>query len=168
LDSPYILALLDTDGRPIWHGLGRDDYPTSPDKGNVGEVTSVKHALVDFDGDGTYEISSGGYGEGVRAIDPADGAILWSLAAPAPTCGRVTAADIDGRIGDELLYVAGRLLIVISGNRGRGRLLWTWKGPANLSLPAIADMDDDGLAEIIVQDSDGTVHCLDGTAGVQP
>ena len=30
-----------------------------------------------------------------------------------------------------------------------------------LSLPAIADVDGDGLAEIVVQDAAATVHCLD-------
>src|SRR5256885_7897308 len=51
LDSPYILALLDTNGTPVWRGLGRADYPSNED--NVGQTTSVKHALVDFAGDGT-------------------------------------------------------------------------------------------------------------------
>src|SRR5439155_11464165 len=67
LDSPYILALLDANGRPIWHGLGRADYPTNG--AGVGETTSIKHALVDFAGDGTFQIASAGYGDGVRAID---------------------------------------------------------------------------------------------------
>ena len=46
LDSPYILALLDTNGTPVWHGPGRADYPSN--EGNVGQTTSIKHALVDF------------------------------------------------------------------------------------------------------------------------
>ena len=41
------------------------------------------------------------------------------------------------------------------------RILWTWKGPAPLSMPAIADTDRDGKAEIVVQAADGTVLCLD-------
>jgi hypothetical protein len=161
LDSVYILALLDLKGNAIWHGLGRDDYPTSPDKGNVGETTSTKHALVDFDSDGRFEIASAGYGDGVRAIDPKDGKRLWSLETPAPTCQKVSAADIDGWKGDELLYVAGTTLVAITGDRTAGRILWTWKAPASLSMPAIADVDGDGLVEIVVQDAAGTVHCLD-------
>src|SRR5438477_13129672 len=107
LPISYILALLDTNGTPVWHGLGRADYPTATNEGNIGQTTSVKHALVDFAGDGTFQIASAGYGDGVRAIDPRDGKVLWSLPAPAPTCPRVVAVDIDGRKGDELLYVAG-------------------------------------------------------------
>ena len=158
LDSPYILALLDANGRPIWHGLGRSDYPTNG--GGVGQTTSIKHALVDFAGDGTFQIASAGYGDGVRAIDPRDGKVLWSLPAPAPTCPRVIAVDIDGRKGDELLYAAGSKLVAITGDRSAGRLLWEWQGPANLSLPAIADLEGDGLAQIIVQAADGSVHCV--------
>ncbi len=56
LDSPYVLALLDLSGKPLWHGLGRIDYPVGPDEGNVGQTTTCKHALADFDGDGKFEI----------------------------------------------------------------------------------------------------------------
>ena len=161
LDSQYILALLGTNGAPIWHGLGRAAYPGAT-KGNEGETTSTKHALVDFAGDGTFEIASAGYGDGVRAIDATNGKILWSLAAPTPTCARVVAADIDGRKGDELLYVAGNKLIAVTGDRFSGRILWEWQAPANLSMPAIADLDGDGFAEIILQAADGTIHCLGG------
>ncbi|MFQ5809329.1 MAG: hypothetical protein ACE5JM_06895, partial [Armatimonadota bacterium] len=66
-------------------------------EGNGGETTRCKHALADFDGDGTLEIASAGYGDGVRAIDPKTGRVLWSLQAPEPTGPKVAAADIDGR-----------------------------------------------------------------------
>jgi hypothetical protein len=69
-------------------------------------------------------------------------------------------ADIDGRKGDELLYVAGSKLVAISGDRSAGKVLWEWQGPANLSMPAIADVDGDGFAEVILQDAAGIVHCL--------
>jgi outer membrane protein assembly factor BamB len=164
LDCGYILALLDVGGKPIWHGPARAEFPTQPGEGNVGEVTGTKHALIDLDGDGTFEIASAGYADGVRAFDPRDGKKLWSLAAPAPTCARCAAADIDGRPGDELLYVAGDTLVVVAGDRKAGRILWTWKGPAALSLPAIADVDGDGQAEIILQTADASVVCLDSDA----
>jgi outer membrane protein assembly factor BamB len=160
LDSPYVLALLDTNGAPIWNGLGRADYPVTGTEGNSGQTTSVKHALVDFAGDDSFLIASAGYGDDVRTIDPRDGKVLWSLAAPTPTCPRVVSADIDGRKGDELLYVAGSKLVAISGDRSAGKVLWEWQGPANLSMPAIADVDGDGFAEVILQDAAGIVHCL--------
>jgi hypothetical protein len=161
LDSPYILALLEMDGSPLWHGLGRDDYPVKPGEGNVGETTRCKHALADLDGDGTMEIASAGYGDGVRAIDAKTGRVLWSLQAPEPTGPKVTAANIDGRGGDEIIYPAGNTLVAITGNRTSGQVLWTWQGPAALSLPAIADVDGDSLAEIVVQDANATIYCLD-------
>ena len=112
-------------------------------------------------GSGAFQIASAGYGDGVRAIDPRDGKVLWSLPAPVPTCARAVAVDIDGRKGDALLYVAGSKLIAITGDRSSGRILWEWQGPADLSMPTIADLNGDGLAEIIVQAADGSVHCVD-------
>jgi len=161
LDSPYILALLDMSGSPIWHGPPRIDFPVTRAEGNAAETTACKHALVDVDADGHWEIASAGYGDGVRLIDPGDGRVLWRLAAPTPSCPRVAAANIDGRGGDELLYVAGPQLVVVTGNRESGQVLWTWDGPAGLSMPAIADVDGDGAAEIVVQDAQAVVHCLD-------
>ena len=67
---------------------------------------------------------------------------------------------IDGQGGDEIIYPAGNTLVVITGDRTAGRVLWTWQGPAALSLPAIADVDGDSLAEIVVQDANATIHCL--------
>ena len=162
LDSPYQLALLDTSGKPLWHGPGRDDYPVTTGEGNVGETTRCKHALVDFEGDGQFEIASAGYGNGVRAMDPKTGTVLWSLEAPEPTGPRAVAANIDGQGGDEIIYPSGNTLVVVTGDRSAGRLLWTWTGPTQLSVPAIADVDGDGLVEIIVQDTSATIHCLDG------
>ncbi|MFV1968293.1 MAG: PQQ-binding-like beta-propeller repeat protein, partial [Pirellulaceae bacterium] len=95
-------------------------------------------------------------------IDPRDGTILWSLEAPTPTSHKCAAANIDGAGGDELLYAAGRELIAITGDRTHGRVLWRWQAPAAVSLPAIADVDNDGQAEIVVQTADGVVHCIDG------
>ncbi|MHB0955890.1 MAG: hypothetical protein ACYC0X_05855 [Pirellulaceae bacterium] len=161
LDSPYILALLDVAGTPLWHGLPRIDFPVTGSDGNANETTPCKHALLDFDGDGRWEIASAGYGDGVRAIDPRDGRVLWALEAPRPTCPRTASTNIDGRGGDELLYVAGQQLVAITGDRQAGRILWTWTGTAPLSMPAIADVDGDGAAEIIVLDAQGVVQCLD-------
>jgi len=162
LDSPYLLALLDAGGNPLWHGKARRDYPSGKEDDNMGETTSTRHALADLDGDGRPEIASAGYRDGVRAIDPRDGKVLWTLEAPKPTGARCAAADIDGKRGDELIYPAGDELVAVTGGRESGRILWRWRGPAALSLPAVADLDGDGLAEIAVQSADGAVHAIDG------
>ncbi|OHB75123.1 MAG: hypothetical protein A2W31_16275 [Planctomycetes bacterium RBG_16_64_10] len=167
LDSVYILALLDAAGQPIWHGKARRDYLRGEADDNEGQTTSIRHALIDWDGDRRMELASGGYQDGVRAIDPRDGTVLWSLPAPQPTVGKCTAANIDGTGGDELLYAAGNTLVAITGDRQGGRVLWTWQGPAPLSLPAIADIDGDQRAEVLVQSAAGLVHCIDGPAAAQ-
>ncbi|HMO83507.1 MAG TPA: hypothetical protein PKC18_01165 [Lacipirellulaceae bacterium] len=174
LDSPYILALLDRNGQARWHSKPVIDYPTGNESDNIGEATRVRHAIIDLDGDGRMELASAGYGDGVRVIDPDDGAILWSLKppiagsrdTPLPTA-KCTAVDINGDGGDELLFVSGSTLVAITGDRDGGRILWTWQGPAALSLPAVADVDGDQRAEIIVQSADGWIHCIDGPAVIK-
>jgi len=161
LDSPYILALLDVFGSPLWHGPPRSDYPVTRGEGNASETTACKHALLDVDADGQWEIASAGYGDGVHLIDASTGKVLWRCAAPAPTCPRVAAVNIDGTEGDELVYVAGPQLVAVTGDRQSGRIFWTWDAPASLSMPAIADVDEDGAAEIILQDANGVLYCLD-------
>ncbi len=160
LDSVYQLALLDDSGTAVWHGAARAAYKGEPSEGN--ETTATRHAVIDLDGDGRPEIASAGYRDGVRAIDPVTGEILWSLPAPSPSETKCIAADINGDGGEEIIYVAGADLVAVTGDRREGRVLWSWKGPADLSLPAIADVDGDGKAEIILQSSDGRVHCVDG------
>lgn len=164
LDSPYILAMLDRDGKLLWHGKARRDYPSGQASDNIGETTDIRHTILDLDGDGRLEIASAGYADGARAIDAGSGKILWSVAAPRPTGRKCAAADVDGAGGEELLYVSGSELIAVTGNRDSGRILWRWQGHAPLSLPAIADLDVDGKAEIILQSADGRIHCLDGPA----
>ena len=46
----------------------------------------------------------------------------------------------------------------------KGSIRWTWQGPATLSMPAVADMDGDGMAEVLVMDEMGTLFCLDDGA----
>jgi outer membrane protein assembly factor BamB len=164
LDSPYILALLKQDGSVMWHGSPRVDFPVATDKNNVDETTQCKHALVDIDGDGQFEIASAGYGNGVRVIDPRNGNVLWSLDAPKPNGPKVSSANIDGLGGDEIIYSSGTTLVAVTGDAQAGRILWQWQAPATLSMPAIADVDGDGKAEIVVQDAQATIHCLDGGA----
>jgi len=163
LDSPYILALLETNGMPIWNGPGRDDYPAKSGEGNADQTTAVKHALLDVDGDGSIaELASAGYGNGLRVINATNGKVLWSLPSAAPSCHRVVVADIDGRKGDEVLFVAGNKLIAATGDRVSGKVLWEWSGSADLSMPAVADLDQDGWAEIVIQAADGTIYGIDG------
>jgi len=137
LDSPYILRDARHNGFPIWHGLGRADYPSND--GSAGQTTSIKHALVDFAGDGISKLHPAGYGDGVRAIDPRDGKSFGRWPRLCPLAPGWVAVDIDGRKGDELLYAAGSKLVALQEIARPGRLLWEWQGPANLSLPAIAE-----------------------------
>jgi hypothetical protein len=56
--------------------------------------------------------------------------------------------------------VAGTKLVAITGNRSAGRMLWEWTGRARLSVPAIAGVNGNGLAEIVLQPADDRVYCL--------
>ena len=69
-------------------------------------------------------------------MDAQTGTHQWSLQAPTPTGRKCAAADIDGNGGDELIYIAGNILVVVTGDLKAGHILWTWQAPSSLSTMA--------------------------------
>lgn len=109
-------------------------------------------------------------GSGLTALDGATGAVKWTTRALRYALGQVAIGDVDG---DGVPEVAGSDgasspdTIVLMTNEGveiwRTRVTNQWNGTALYSAlnPAIADMDNDGYAEIVaganILSHDGTV-----------
>ena len=134
------IALLDHTGELLWqtqHTAPANLYPTGP------------LAVADFDGDGLPEIGIGDrYHYGV--IDQ-DGSILWQYPI-VENSGFVGSSvfDFEGDGVAEVLYADTEYLRVFRGTDGK--VLFQTPNPSGtfLEFPVVADVDNDGRAEIIV------------------
>ncbi|MEX1363949.1 MAG: VCBS repeat-containing protein [Nannocystaceae bacterium] len=97
-------------------------------------------ALADMDNDGDVEIIAG------NQLYDHNGTLLWTATQPAGSNSATAAADLDG--DGDLEMVLGA-----SAFHHDGSLLWT--APIGPGYPQIADLDGDGLPEVLVTNSDG-------------
>jgi len=129
----------------------------------IGKGPRWMAAFGDFAGGGRMQAIGLGYPDGVRCYDTATGNIVWRMPMPAdgindsPVSGDI---DSDGR--DELLFTRGHTLYCIGTDKAgkRGVVKWTLDLPAWVSSPVVADVDGDGLADILVTGADGHIYCV--------
>jgi len=149
-------------GTPLW------SYPAGHNLSNV--------AVGDLGNDGTLEVVfvgiSSSTGWGVFALRATDGSFVWSY--PVSAGGNVALADLDndGQLEVVVLYQGGGVIAL----RHNGSLYWqrTYTctayqfifGDRKLNSPTIADLNGDGLREIVVGcPNQLTVYALRGTDG---
>ncbi len=144
-----LTALIDVKGNLLWH----DKTGTA----------SGPYVIGAFDG-GDLQSVGAGFDDGFRCYDLATGEVRWHFeppTGPAATGAAALDADADGR--DEVVYTAGNQICCIGVDaEGAPTLLWQVAVPncATIGPPAIADIDADGLAEILLVGDDGQLHCL--------
>ncbi len=118
--------------------------------------------LVDIDGDGLPEVLTDGGSGSLMAID-GDGSIIWVIRdrmfSGSPGIGDFNG---DGRLDVAMGSSDGYLYIVEAAN---GSIITRLKlGNGESSTPSIADIDGDGLPEIVVTES-SNLHIIDYEAG---
>ncbi len=128
-------------------------------------------AVGDLGNDGTLEVvfvgrSSSSAGWRVFALRATDGSFVWSY--NLPNRGDVALADLDndGQLEVVVHYLGGGVIAL----RHNGSLYWqrtfTCTGGWKLNSPTIADLNGDGLREIVVGCyNQRTVYALRGTNG---
>ena len=98
-----------------------------------------------------------------HCVDLASGKSRWTvdLGARAPFAHVMTSCDVDGDGRDNFLVGLpdGRLL-ALDEVGGAGKVLWTVQFPAGVREAYGADVDGDGLSEIVALTDDGQVHVL--------
>ena len=131
------VALLDHDGSIIWFG-------------NYTGTTIGPPTVADYDGDGLPEIGVAGHG--VYVVIEHDGTLKWSNTTQDWSSGFTGSAvfDFEGDGQAEVVYADENDVWVYDGATGRVKMQESRHSSATCSeFPAIADVDNDGHAEII-------------------
>ncbi len=131
------MRLQDDDGSVLWSG----SYTTS----RIGPPT-----VADFDGDGEPEI--GVAGMNAYIVVEGDGSLLWQMPTQDASSGVTGSAvfDFEGDGAAEAVYADETSVWVFDGATGTVKMQYTNHSSATCTeYPAIADVDNDGQAEIV-------------------
>jgi len=135
-----------------WDGNCRlqDDDGTVLWSANYTGIRSGPPVVADFDGDGEPEIGFAGPSEYVML--EADGTLRWSAPTDDDSSGSTgsSAFDFDGDGWPEVVYADEHDVFILDGPTGALRMRETQHSNGTaMEFPVIADVDDDGHAEII-------------------
>lgn len=129
-------------------------------------------ASADIDGDGYLELVFGCYrnDSSVYALNAEDGSLLWKYNTASPGvegCNDVAPVifDLDGDDTLEVVVPASCNPTTFCFNGLTGKVKWTRSTRGSDSPPTIADLDDDGMPEILHGEFGGYVICINGENG---
>ena len=118
----------------------------------------------DCDGDGIPDIAFYHLDERIVCYDGKTGDIKWQVEGlkshGSMSGGHFTSGDIDSDGRDEFLYPLGSNEIIALDNDAPDHILWRAHLDAEPGTPILADIDGDGLAEIIVCTTDGYLNIV--------
>jgi len=147
------VSMLDDDAGIVW------EHPLDNTTGARGA-----QGIGDCDGDGLPEIAFCHVDGRVVCYDGATGDVRWEVADIAPNHsnpgGHFATGDIDGDGRDEFIYPTGSGELLAFSEDAPGHVLWRVQLSAEAETPVIADVDGDGLAEIVVATADGFLNVL--------
>jgi outer membrane protein assembly factor BamB len=131
----------------------------------LGGTTKLRVA-ADADGDGPAELLVGGDGE-VLALDARTGETAWTTTVatdedttlPAPVLG-----DVNGDGSPEVIAVTNAGSVVVLDASSGSELARYERDVPVWTFATLADIDDDGQAEVLVRYGDGRVVALEYTA----
>jgi hypothetical protein len=120
--------------------------------------------IGDCDGDGIPEIAFYHLDGRIVCYDGKMGGVKWQVEGlkghGSGSGGHFTSGDIDSDGRDEFLYPLGSNEIIALDHDAPDHILWRAHLEAEPDTPVIADVDGDGLAEIIVCTTDGYLNVL--------
>ena len=145
-------VVLNHDGTELWRSDVHTYFYTSP-------------TILDIDGDGLVDIIGGDTDDHtIVAYKGTDGSILWETTLPDSSWSQapLVTADIDGDGIIEVIAGANPNLYCLSTEDGT--IKWTFETSGHIwGQPAIADLEQDGLAEVIFGCYDNYLYVLENT-----
>jgi len=170
-----VFADLDGDGRmepmatgeytnTAWHRSGRCLWWMGWSSGGNKEHYG---ATADVNGDGASDFAFSSNHGALYCMDGRDGHPLWTFQIPQKvSLSHCAAADLDGDGRPEFAFGTNTgKLMVVNGEDGRLAKSVDLGGP--VGEPIIADVDGDGLADVLVV-SNGDLYCLAGRKAGSP
>ncbi|MCK1397433.1 PQQ-binding-like beta-propeller repeat protein [Bradyrhizobium sp. 4] len=173
-------AVVRCDGRTLIVAVDRAGWITAIDgrdrsliwRHYLGAEITASPTIFDLDADGRPEIIIGTHG-GELLVFRTDGSVLWRRDFRDVIRATVAVADV-GQTGSPMLFVAiyGPLLIALKPN---GQECWRRRLPNHLfagpmkrgvvSSPLLADVDRDGILEVVVGIRSSRIFCVDTRDG---
>jgi outer membrane protein assembly factor BamB len=146
-----VFGLRGHDGSEIWHS----DTPT--------DWMYHGGSVADLDGDGKPEIAIGCYDSKVYVLNGEDGSLHWQYPTVFYVGAPTSMADLDNDGHLEIVYHAYNRVGVLSHTGGSQ---WSWTaGGSNFRGSAVADMDSDGVLDLVFGSDDGKIQGLRGSDG---
>lgn len=121
--------------------------------------------VVDISGDGNLALVLGDYGGNLYALNAKDGELLWKFKSDYYIGSPVSSADLNGDGNCELVFSSYFRYYALKGD---GSILWQYSIPGlgqSFRGAALADVDNDGLPDVIFGTSNGLLTALKGVSG---
>jgi hypothetical protein len=127
------------------------------------KASQANFAIGDFDGSGKLQAVGMGFEDGIRWYDTATGTVQWRLTGKTnPAASSAVSAGIEGLNRDAALFTSGDTLFCIGVDSvtAKPTLIWQQTFPAVVGPPAIANLEPQGGASIVIVGADGYVYCV--------
>ena len=130
----------------------------------IGGWTYHAGSFGDLSGDGVPDVALGDYSGTLWALDGTDGSMLWSVLLPGEryVFGPTAMGDLDGDGSLEIVVAAEQIHVFDAEGESRFRI--PLPGHAQRG-PALSDIDDDGLPDIIVAENGPGIRGFSGLDG---
>jgi outer membrane protein assembly factor BamB len=139
--APALYAIDADVGELLW----RLPWPPFPDPGNRMPLSRL--AVADLNHDGHGEILVGDSGGRVTAVS-SDGQVLWRFTGSLPGLASITAGDVTGDGGVEVLVAMPDALYCLDGG---GRELWRYAiDGAPWHAPVLSDLQENGRTVLVL------------------
>ncbi|MFQ6127699.1 MAG: FG-GAP-like repeat-containing protein [Thermoplasmata archaeon] len=146
------ISVLNHDGSVLWNDTSKSDFYSSP-------------TIAHIDADDLPDLIGGDYwNHTILAYRGIDGTLLWETVLPNNTRAQssLVTADIDGD-GEEEVLAMGKERDLFSIDVRTGVIEWTFNIERPFGQPTVWDLDQDGIAEIVVSARGGKVYVLEQT-----